>query len=184
MPTLKTALKRSWFVSKRLLLAAFALLVAPYLLPQTWTNPVLGMNDASYNHDTFWHYPWGKSVTHKGIDIFAAQGTEVQASTYGLVVFCGSNSRGGNYILTLGPKWRFHYYAHLNSIDTSVGSFVSSGERIGSVGNTGNAAGKPHHLHYSITTPVPYPWRIDGSVQGWRKMWFLNPIDYLEHNAG
>ena len=182
MPTLKTALKRTWRIAKRVLLVILAPFVLGYLLPQIWTNPVAGMNDSSYNHESFWYYPWGKSGTHKGIDIFASQGTEVRASTYGLVVACGNNGRGGNFVLTLGPKWRFHYYAHLHTIETSKFSWVSSGERIGSVGNTGNAAGKPHHLHYTISTPIPYPWRIDGSVQGWRKMWFLNPIDYLDHD--
>ena len=38
---------------------------------------------------------------------------------------------------------------------------------------------KPPHLHYSIFTLVPYPWRIDGSKQGWMKMFFLDPIYYL-----
>jgi murein DD-endopeptidase MepM/ murein hydrolase activator NlpD len=46
---------------------------------------------------------------------------------------------------------------------------------LGAVGSTGNAAGKPPHLHYAIVTPVPYPWRITGEPQGWQKMFFLDP---------
>jgi murein DD-endopeptidase MepM/ murein hydrolase activator NlpD len=53
------------------------------------------------------------------------------------------------------------------------------GERIGAVGTTGNAKGKSPHLHYSIMTLVPYPWRIDNGKQGWKKMFYLNPINYL-----
>lgn len=165
---------------KRFGLGILALVICPYLLPQWWTNPVEGMTTSSYHPDSFWYYPWGKSITHKGIDVFAPQGKPVNASTYGLVLVAGNNSRGGNYLIVLGPKWRFHYYAHLHTIETSTFSLVGSGTRIGSVGNTGNAAGKPHHLHYSITTPLPYWWRIDGSEQGYMKMFFLNPTDYLE----
>ena len=51
---------------------------------------------------------------------------------------------------------------------------------IGKVGSSGNAAGKSPHLHYSIITPIPYFWRIDTSKQCWKKMFYLNPIDYIE----
>ena len=51
---------------------------------------------------------------------------------------------------------------------------------IGTVGNTGNAKTTPAHLHYSIVTMIPYPWRIDDARLGWQKMFYLNPIDYLK----
>ena len=31
-----------------------------------------------------------------------------------------------------------------------------------------------------IATVIPYPWRIDSAPLGWQKMFYLNPIDYLE----
>ena len=43
-----------------------------------------------------------------------------------------------------------------------------------------NAQGKSPHLHYAIATLIPYPWRIDSDHQGWKKMFSLNPIDYLK----
>lgn len=82
--------------------------------------------------------------------------------------------------LTLGPKWRLHYYAHLADIKTSSFSWLSRAENIGTVGSSGNAIGKPPHLHYSIITLIPYLWRVDKDKQGWKKMFYLNPIDYLE----
>jgi peptidoglycan LD-endopeptidase LytH len=37
----------------------------------------------------------------------------------------------------------------------------------------------PPHLHYSIETIFPYFWRADDDVLGWKKMFYLNPIDYM-----
>jgi murein DD-endopeptidase MepM/ murein hydrolase activator NlpD len=141
--------------------------------------PVEGATHSSYDKHSFWYYPWGKSVTHKGVDIFAKKGTSVHSATSGLVLYKGIMGRGGNVILVLGPKWRIHYYAHLNKFCTSEGCWVGHDDVIGQVGNTGNAAGKPSHLHYSIITLFPYPWRADLSHQGYKKMFYLNPIEYL-----
>ena len=63
-------------------------------------------------------------------------------------------------------------------------SFVANGEQLGTVGTTGNAAGKPPHLHYSIVTPIPNFWNLDTDKQGWKKMFYLNPIDYLKELWG
>ncbi len=141
--------------------------------------PVEGASSADYNKNTFWYYPWGKSVTHKGVDIFAKEGNNVVSSTSGFVISAGRVLQGGNYILVLGPKWRLHYYAHLQTIKTSSLTVISRNDIIGTVGSSGNAKGKAPHLHYSIFTPIPYLWRIDTQKQGWKKMFYLNPIDYL-----
>lgn len=81
----------------------------------------------------------------------------------------------GNVVAVLGPKWRIHYYAHLSSISVRQWSTIKRGQQIGAVGTTGNAAGKPPHLHYSIVTAIPYIWRIEMGNQGWKKVFFLNP---------
>jgi peptidoglycan LD-endopeptidase LytH len=149
-------------------------------IPQRLIMPVEKADQNSYNKNSFWFYPWGKSGTHKGVDIFAMSGTPVLASTSGVVIFCGEIDLGGNTVLVLGPKWRLHYYAHLKDINTEMFSWASAGERIGTVGNTGNAAGKPPHLHYSIITLVPFLWKIDRDKQGWKKMFYLDPIEFLK----
>lgn len=168
-------------VSKRkiVVLLLFIVLVSGLCIPQRFHNPVAGADSNSYNKASFWYYPWGKSGTHKGVDIFAPKGTVVRSSTGGLVVFAGSINIGGKVVLILGPKWRLHYYAHLQSINTRTFSWTSPRTKIGTVGTTGNAQGKSPHLHYSITTLVPYVWRADSAPQGWKKMFYLNPIDYL-----
>ena len=170
--------KRSTKIRLRLFAILLIIIVTGLLLPQKISMPVEGADKNSYNPNTFWYYPWGKSVTHKGIDIFAREGTRINSSTPGLVLWTGTNGRGGNAVLILGAKWRVHYFAHLKDISTSHFSIVNSDSKIGTVGKTGNAATTPAHLHYSIVTLLPYPWRIDGSKQGWKKMFFLNPLDY------
>jgi len=158
----------------------FALIVVGLILPQKFSMPVEGATTSSYNEKTFWYYPWGKSVTHKDVDIFAKEGTNVCSSTTGLAVFCGYKEMGGNVVLVIGPKWRLHYYAHLKDIKISCFKWVSRGEIIGTVGKTGNATNTSPHLHYSIMTLIPYLWRIDKDKQGWKKAFYLNPISYLE----
>ena len=165
---------------KKIGIAILVILIIGFLIPQHLEMPVAGATKADYNAQSFWFYPWGKSVTHKGVDIFAKKGTAVNSSTYGIVLFADHISMGGNFVVVLGPKWRLHYYAHLDEIKTSSFSLVSTKSSIGTVGTTGNAAGKAPHLHYSIMTPIPYPWRADTDRQGWKKMFYLNPIEFLE----
>jgi len=165
---------------RRIILLLAVVFIIGLLLPQNLSMPVEGATENSYNKESFWYYPWGKSVTHKGVDIFAKKGTPVRSSTYGITLITGKKGRGGNGVIVLGPKWRLHYYAHLDVIHAKPLRWVTQKTVIGTVGDTGNAKGKPFHLHYSIGTIAPYLWRIDNSIQGWKKMFYLNPIDYLE----
>lgn len=154
-------------------------LAATLLLFLAWPDrpriPVAGATRADWNPRSFWCYPWGSSGVHKGIDIFAPEGQPVLAATSGWVFRSGYFGNGGNMIAVLGPRLRVHYYAHLSRMDVGRGDWVWRGQVIGAVGATGNAAGKPPHLHYVIATIVPYPWRVTGEPQGWRKMFFLDP---------
>ena len=144
--------------TKILLIAAASALILLFivaLMPTRFVMPVEGATIKSYDQKSFWAYPWGKSVYHKGVDIFAKQGTPVPSSTRGFVVFTGQFSLGGNVVLVIAPGWKLHYYAHLKEIKTSSFSLVSEGDQIGTVGTTGNAKGKPPHLHYSIQRLFP-----------------------------
>ena len=171
--------QRIFKIVKGIFAGLFILLVIGFTIPQKIIMPVEGATKKSYSQNSFWAYPWGKSVTHKGVDIFAQKGTGIRPATGGIVLYKGTKPRGGNVVLILGPKWRIHYYAHLDKIKTTRFAIVSSNDVIGTVGSTGNAVGKPSHLHYTIKTIIPYPWRIDKNIQGKRKMFYLNPIKYL-----
>jgi len=150
-----------------------------YLIPDRRHIPVQGATKSDWNANTFWFEPWGSSGVHKGIDIFANSGSAVLASTDLVILSRRSNWKGGNVILGLGPKWRLHYFAHMDSYAANTDVFVSVGEKIGTVGDTGNARGKPPHLHYSILSIVPMPWLADDSTQGHKKAFYLNPIKFL-----
>jgi len=162
-------------MKKKILIVVVVVILIGFLLPQSVVIPVQGATVNDWNAQSFWYEPWGQSGVHKGIDIFGKYGTPLLAATYGIVVFRGELALGGKVIAILGPKWRIHYYAHLSSIDVIPGEVISIGEVIGAVGDTGNAQGKPPHLHYVVLTILPYPWRWDGATQGWKKMLFLNP---------
>jgi len=167
---------------KKLFVVLMVVLVIGFFIPQQIIMPVEGAGRNSYSQNSFWAYPWGKSITHKGVDIFAKRGTKIHPATPGIVLYKGTKPRGGNVVFILGPKWRIHYYAHLDKLKVNRFSIVSGKTVIGTVGNTGNAIGKPSHLHYTIKTIIPYPWRIDKSIQGKRKMFYLNPIRYLNES--
>ena len=112
---------------------------------------------------------------HKGVDIFAKKETPVLSATRGIVVFKGVLSKGGNALLILGPNLKFHYYAHLDTFEVGKFSLVNAGDVIGSAGNTGNAKGKPYHLHYSIRRVLP---KLNDSEIS-NKRFYDDPVVYL-----
>ncbi|WP_276678290.1 M23 family metallopeptidase [Thalassolituus oleivorans] len=150
-----------------------------FLIPENRMIPVQCASSNDWNKDTFWYEPWGTAGVHKGIDVFAKSGTPVLAPTNVWVLYQGELPKGGKVVVALGPKWRLHYFAHLAEVSTSAGAILFSGDELGSVGDTGNAQGKQPHLHYSIVSLIPLPWLIDGSTQGFKKAFYMNPIEYL-----
>jgi murein DD-endopeptidase MepM/ murein hydrolase activator NlpD len=164
---------------KKICLGMLLFLVVGFLIPERIQIPVLGADKSDWNSQSFWFEPWGRSGVHKGIDIFSKPGTHVVSTIDGLVVYTGYLKMGGNVVIVLGPKWRFHYFAHLDTIHASTWSFVGSGSVIGTVGDSGNAKGKPHHLHYSIVRLFPAPWAMDSYTQGYKKAFFIDPHRYL-----
>ena len=80
---------------KSLLLLALLIFLIGFLPDEDNVMPVDGAAPKDWNPLSFWYYPWGRSGVHKGIDIFAAKGTPVRATTSGIVLYSGDYGRGG-----------------------------------------------------------------------------------------
>ena len=88
---------------------------------------------------------------HHGIDIFARRHTPIIAPVDGRVRFTGERGLGGLVVWLRDQKRDMSiYFAHLHEIKTRKGAYVSAGDTIGTVGNTGNARRTPPHLHFGI----------------------------------
>jgi murein DD-endopeptidase MepM/ murein hydrolase activator NlpD len=88
---------------------------------------------------------------HEGVDIFAAMGTPVRAPVDG-AVHIGNGGLGGLSVRVTQPNRTYWYMAHLSGIAPGIveGSQVRTGDVVGFVGNSGDAAGGPTHLHFEI----------------------------------
>jgi len=88
--------------------------------------------------------------THNdGINIGAPKGTPVTAADDGIVAYAGNELRGfGNLLLVRHADGWVTAYAHLDQMLVERGARVSRGQRIGTVGATGNVRGP--QLHFEI----------------------------------
>jgi murein DD-endopeptidase MepM/ murein hydrolase activator NlpD len=86
---------------------------------------------------------------HRAIDIGSWTGNPVVASDSGYIIYAGWDRTGyGNLIIIDHGNGFRTYYAHLSRIFVRQGESVGQGQRVGSVGNTGNSTGP--HLHFEI----------------------------------
>lgn len=170
--------RRRWL--RRLLAIGTVVFAAGLIWPETVVMPVAGASARDWHPQSFWYEPWGASGVHKGIDIFAPKGRAVRSTTPGIVLFRGELARGGKVVAVLGPQWRLHYYAHLNQSSTTPLALLAAGAPIGEVGDSGNAAGKPPHLHYTVLSLLPRPWQATRQTQGWKRMFFVDPQTLLQ----
>lgn len=167
---------------KKLLILLVLIFIAGFFPNEQNRIPVKNASYHDWDVNSFWYYPWGQSGVHKGIDIFAREGTPVIATTGGIVLYQGDYGRGGNAVFILGAKWRIHYYAHMQTTLVNTLSIVDAGDSIGIVGTTGNARGKPAHLHYSIKSLFPIPWHYGfGQPMAADKMFYINPATFLRN---
>ncbi|MCA1064359.1 M23 family metallopeptidase (plasmid) [Rossellomorea sp. AcN35-11] len=90
---------------------------------------------------------WGKF--HKGTDIARPSNHSILAVDNGTVEFAGWDNGGyGNKIIINHKNGIKTLYAHLSSIDVSVGQRVQKGSKIGVMGTTGESTGV--HLHLEV----------------------------------
>lgn len=103
---------------------------------------------------------------HYGIDIAAPKGTPVTAAASGVVTRASYSPSYGNVVFIHHPQLnKSTVYAHMNTISVSAGSKVSSGQQVGTVGNTGNSFG--NHLHFEVHNGL------------WSRYAGINPMNFL-----
>ena len=119
-----------------------------------------------------WHALRSADRLHEGQDIFAPKGTPVLSATEGYIYNIGANNLGGQTVSVIGAGGRVYYYAHLDSYapGIAVGDHVTTQTVLGYVGATGNAAGRPPHLHFGVYTTTgainPLPLLSDRAKSG------------------
>lgn len=119
--------------------------------------------------------PYGNCAHyHDAIDIGAPEGSAVVAAAAGTVIYAGwklagSDGYGGGLVVWISHGGKLYTtYNHLSAEFVKVGQSVKAGQRIGSVGMTGNATGP--HLHFEVW--ACYPWT--GGTIGCAR----NPLNY------
>jgi murein DD-endopeptidase MepM/ murein hydrolase activator NlpD len=112
----------------------------PYSYPVRWGTPISGKFGAV---SSFW--PRG----HAGMDFDGETGDPVYAATDGRVQYAEYNYGGyGNLIMIMRKDGTQTRYAHLSKIKVRQGQRVQAGDRIGTVGSTGQSTGA--HLHFEV----------------------------------
>ena len=138
----------------------------PAVSSGTWTKPANGRLTSPFG----WRNLGSGNEFHYGIDIANSIGTTIVAANDGVISYAGSLSTYGNVVMIThfvnGSQWTT-VYAHLNSINVSVGQSVDKGQKIGGMGNTGRSFGS--HLHFEIHNG---PWK-SGRPHA------LNPLQYI-----
>jgi len=99
---------------------------------------------------------------HLAVDLAVPAGSPVLAAASGTVIWAGWRTNGGGLVVEIDHGNGLHtVYNHLGAILVAAGSSVTRGQRIASVGCTGNCTGP--HVHFQV------------SVNGV----FVNPLRYI-----
>jgi murein DD-endopeptidase MepM/ murein hydrolase activator NlpD len=88
------------------------------------------------------------SSNHTGLDFAAPSGTPIVAVANGVITETGSAGAYGNRTIETLADGTEIWYCHQTSIGVTTGQTVTSGQRIGTVGSTGNSTGS--HLHLEV----------------------------------
>ena len=88
---------------------------------------------------------------HNAVDLADKIGTPVHAAAAGQVIIAkqgGWNGGYGNYIVISHDNGTQTLYAHLSSVEVSVGQMVTQDQVIGLMGSTGDSTGS--HVHFEV----------------------------------
>ena len=136
--------------------------------------PVLNVRSSDLS-DTFTDSRGGGTRLHEAIDIMAPRGTSVVAAAPGEIERLFRSDAGGNTIYVRSSDGEtIHYYAHMDEYAEGLreGQRVRRGQRLGTVGSTGNASPEAPHLHFAILQTTP-------DAEWWEPANAINPFPLL-----
>lgn len=140
--------------------------------------PVLGVS-ADELVDSFADARSGGERIHEAIDIMADTGTSVVSAAPGRIERLFRSEAGGNTIYVRSEDGRtIYYYAHLDEYAPGLreGQQIRRGQRLGTVGSTGNADPSAPHLHFAIM-------RTTETAKWWEPANAVNPFALLKQAA-
>lgn len=91
----------------------------------------------------------GRETFHKGVDLAAVYGQDVQAAGAGRVTFSGEQRGYGTTVVVEHRDGTRSRYAHLSEALVAPGTVVAAGQIVGRAGKSGRATGT--HLHFEVT---------------------------------
>ncbi|WP_348521559.1 M23 family metallopeptidase [Erythrobacter sp. A6_0] len=136
--------------------------------------PVLNVKPSDLS-DTFTDSRGGGTRLHEAIDIMAPRGTSVVAAAPGTIERLFRSDAGGNTIYVRSSDGEtIHYYAHMDEYAEGLreGQRVRRGQRLGTVGSSGNASPEAPHLHFAILQTTP-------DAEWWEPANAINPYPIL-----
>lgn len=116
---------------------------------------------------------------HEAIDIMADAGTAVVAAAEGTIAKLHNSGPGGNSLYVRSPDRKtIYYYAHLDQYAPGLeeGQRLRAGQRLGTVGSTGNADPAAPHLHFQIL-------ETSADAKWWEPANAVNPYPVLTEGA-
>jgi murein DD-endopeptidase MepM/ murein hydrolase activator NlpD len=112
----------------------------PSLLPvDGWITSGFGQRSSPFT---------GEPAIHKGVDVAAPLGTPIYAPADGVVVFSGTRTGFGNYVMIAHGYGVVTGYGHNAQNLVGHGQVIHRGDQIATVGQSGRSTGP--HLHYEV----------------------------------
>lgn len=105
-------------------------------------------------------------IPNDGVNVKAAAGTSVKAISDGEVLYAGNNldESFGNVVVVEHKNGIVSSYAHLKDINVKKGAKIKAGQKIGSVGKTGDVSQPQLHLEIMKNNTPENPEKYLGKI--------------------
>lgn len=111
-------------------------------------KPVSGVVTSGFGYRE--HPTDGQVKFHYGLDIAAGEGEDAVSIADGTVAAVGDSTSYGLYVIIRHPDGVESLYAHLSEVTVKNGDEVKAGDKIGTIGMTGNATAPCLHFEMLV----------------------------------